>query len=233
MEHKPKHNPFHAFSQLVGLEFVEIAKYVKEASEGLKVKEIDFNTRLMAMASYVPEFTKPGFLQTPRQLNPFILREKYNYEYKFFHLLRGSALISSYSLLESSLSDACELAKRQFNLQLSYKDIKGDSTLHVFKKYLTKVVGVKLDDLNADWEKINTNRLIRNKIVHDLSRIDKDSERHLYAKMKEMDSIDLLDGEFLIMDNKLIIDFLESASNYFMRTSIKLQILWDKYNGIE
>jgi hypothetical protein len=94
-------------------------------------------------------------------------------------------------------------------------------------------VGINLDDLNGDWEKINTVRLIRNKIVHDLSRINKDSEPLLYAKMEEIESINLLDREFLIMDNKLVTDFLGSASNYFIMTLCKVANSWGSHNNDE
>jgi hypothetical protein len=84
MEERPKRNPFHAFTQLVGLEFVEIGKYIREASEGLKAKERDFNVRIAAITNHSAGIIKPGFLNAPPQLSPFILREMYNYEYKFF-----------------------------------------------------------------------------------------------------------------------------------------------------
>jgi hypothetical protein len=235
--HAQKSDPFNGFCLLTTWQFNDIVKYLNEASDGLKEKQKDFLVRFAILHNGSANMRPMDFRHNAMPtINPFLLAEKYNYEHKFFHYLIGSSLLTSYSLFESSMGQLCDIAKQSFEVKLSYKDIKGESTIHTLRKYLEKVVGINippLKDTESHWRSINTFRLIRNKIVHEMSRIDSNNgqDKALYNKMKTMRGISLLRDEFLINSNDLVVDFIISAQMYFQSSALGLSILWEKRHG--
>jgi len=87
-------------------------------------------------------------------------------------ILRYSSIVSTFILVESALSAICHELQREDGFSLNLADLSGKG-LDQCRKFLTRVAGVDLSELDPEWRQFSDWRRIRNCIVHangDLSR---------------------------------------------------------------
>lgn len=109
-------------------------------------------------------------------------------DYDFRQNLRRSQIIMLYSFLESKLKEGCNSYAKAHNKKNTIGNLKGQSDLDKIKLFIKRSMGIKIDDLNPEWNYLNNVRVVRNKIVHhnglikksdkDFNKIEKFSKNH-------------------------------------------------------
>lgn len=77
----------------------------------------------------------------------------------------GMTIVSSIAYVEKILNKICDLYKCRFNLQISFKDLKGTG-LYRASNYLHKVVVVPPLSTLTHWEQMSDLKKVRNEFVH-------------------------------------------------------------------
>lgn len=131
------------------------------------------------------------------------------------HLIKPSMVIDIYSLVDFWLKEICNQQKKRKNLNLSYRDIKGNSDLDVFQKYLTKVVGKNLDKVQNSYKQLDKLRIVRNKCIHNGGHVLDENEK---AKISTFNGISFAASVILIEDT-FIFDSIDNAKTYLFETA--------------
>ncbi len=87
------------------------------------------------------------------------------YEKNFPKKLRYSFLLLVWSTVETQMKATCDRAGKHSSSDLTLADIRGDSTLSRCRKYLEKVVGIRIHDGRL-WAEVQTLQKVRNCIIH-------------------------------------------------------------------
>jgi len=90
----------------------------------------------------------------------------------FIQNFRSSIVIQLFSFLEIELRKACERHQSKNNKDFGVNDLKGSNDIDKIKKYLTKSVGININDLSPEWLFFNNLRKVRNVVVHHNSIIE-------------------------------------------------------------
>ncbi len=157
-----------------------------------------------------------------------------NYAIEFFQfgetypaILKSSLLITAYSFFESKLKKICEEIQQRENIKLKVTDINGRNYIEKARKYLEKVIGVNLKDLNNEWNEIIKFQRVRNLITHNNSNAWKDKDNPIKNQSKEVKStIEFLKnnryisynsdhGDFIIVDSKFVLEFYKNIEVYY------------------
>lgn len=93
---------------------------------------------------------------------------------------------------------------------LSYKDIKGASDLDAYRKYLTKVAALSLQNAQPSYDHLDNLRMVRNCAIHNGGHI-KDEEQRL--KLEQIPGI-TVSGSLVIIADSFIWDSLNHAKVY-------------------
>ena len=107
-----------------------------------------------------------------------LYNDYYNIELHHVDIHRKSCLVTLYSYLESFLNYLCECLYDLNGYSVKYTDLKGHGIFRA-KLYLDKVVGVDFKKINPEWTKICNLNLIRNSIVHNSGKSDKEKTNKL------------------------------------------------------
>lgn len=129
-------------------------------------------------------------------------------------LLRASALITIYNLLEHHLNDLCLYFEAKNISKIKLNDISGKG-IEKSKKYLTKVVEINFDSLNTEWSFIKSLNLVRNHIVHNGSILPADEGHKLNIFVSSCPELTGLSGKELIINNGFIHHVLEELMSFF------------------
>lgn len=124
------------------------------------------------------------------------------------HLIKPDMIINIYSFLEFWLQKICNFYEKNKNLNLSYKDIKGNNDLNTYHKYFTKVVGLNLNHLQTTYEKLNELREIRNKFIHNGGYVT-DEEAKKFKSIATSNSL-------LSISEDYIYEILQNAKDYLI-----------------
>ncbi len=109
----------------------------------------------------------------------FLNRSSKASEHSIFYpqSFRTAFLVQLFSILEYELRVICLHHHIENKTDFSINDLSGRSDLEKAKKYLTKSCSVNFENLNPEWNFLNTIRKIRNSIVHhkgEIKKTDKD-----------------------------------------------------------
>lgn len=94
------------------------------------------------------------------------------FEDYFPNLQRRSALITLFSFLEYQLDKLCRLFATDQEFSISLSDLK-DTGIDRSYRYLTKVVGLEIDNGTSTWRELKLIQGLRNAIVHDDGKLKK------------------------------------------------------------
>jgi hypothetical protein len=136
----------------------------------------------------------------------------------FFHIdhfIKPDMVINIYSLVDYWLKEICLLQQKRNSLNLGYKDIKGNNDLHVFQKYLTKVVGLDLTSVSDSYNHLDNLRIVRNKLIHSGGHVLDENEQ---KKIANIDGIGL-GGTLLFIDDSFIWRLLDHAKIYLFEAA--------------
>ena len=134
----------------------------------------------------------------------------------FSQFIKPDMLLNIYSFLEFWLISICENQKKSMNLSLSFKDIKGDNDLHVYRKYLVKYVGLELKSAKSDYDRMQELRKIRNYFIHHGGHV-------AHVSIKEQEKVTNIKGislsaSLIVVEDDFVWTSLESA-NKFLHTA--------------
>jgi len=135
--------------------------------------------------------------------------------HRFSHLVKPDMIMNIYSLVDFWLSEICEYHRRNLNLDLGSKDIKGENELHARHKYLTTYAGLNLSAVQDSYKKLDDLRNVRNKFIHGGGHIPNDQEK----KFTAINGISLL-GTLIIIDNNFVWSMLEHAKKYLQAAAL-------------
>lgn len=135
---------------------------------------------------------------------------------------RKSQLISLFAFMESHMKILCDYVAQDKKMTLKITDLSGSNYIEQGKVYLSKVLDVKLGDLNDFWPPINHYKAIRNCITHRNSNFklnNKTNEEQPLYKSLDYFGIDKFKiysfGEFSIESTDFLIKFCEFQWDFF------------------
>ncbi|MFC6203571.1 hypothetical protein ACFPZK_02440 [Psychrobacter urativorans] len=102
-----------------------------------------------------------------------LYNEYYNIELHHIDIHRKSCLVTLYSYLESFLNHLCGCLHKLNSYQVEYTDLEGKGITRA-RLYLDKIVGVDFNKINSEWASIKNLNLIRNSIVHNSGKSDRE-----------------------------------------------------------
>ena len=82
------------------------------------------------------------------------------------HLIKPDMALGVYSFFEFWIKRLAKLREDDQCLSLGYRDVKGKNDLDAYQKYLTRVAGLKLDEVQPSYLRLNELRRVRNKLIH-------------------------------------------------------------------
>lgn len=156
-----------------------------------------------------------------------ILEEEIINNAEFGKILNNSVFLTIYSMFEHELLNICLICKKAEGLALGPKDLTGRNYIGQCKKFITKLVGVNLDSLNQEWEKIQKYQQLRNTITHRSGKITD-------PKPDIIDFIDQTDGVSIDTTKSIItidtVEFLKELIDLIIKylTSITKEIVCQK-----
>ena len=129
-------------------------------------------------------------------------------EFIYLRMHRYSAILATYSYLESSMNKLCAEFETRNCIPISVNDLGGDG-IYRCRKYMTKLAGVDFTKINAQWSHLTTLNKLRNCIIH----ADGNAEllRSSASFIKEIENI----GDLSFVEQKLVM-----ASSDFVYRSI-------------
>jgi len=141
---------------------------------------------------------------------------------QFPHNFRASFLVQIISCIESELKKICNHYGNHHEQKFTVDDLKGSDDLEKCKTYLKLFSDIDFNDFNKEWQFIKQCKFLRNKIVHNDSKIKRDN-KNLINFAKKSESIELINFhepffkniEFVIIDNNLIDELLTVAKEFF------------------
>jgi len=112
---------------------------------------------------------------------------------EFANILNQSIYLTIFSTFENEFLKLCAWCQYTENLNIGPKDIKDQNYIGQCRKFITKVLNVKLDGLNQEWNEIRKYQIIRNSIAHN-GGILKDAKTDMLNFVKHADGI-LIDSK--------------------------------------
>ncbi|MEQ1586729.1 MAG: hypothetical protein ABL895_12665 [Cyclobacteriaceae bacterium] len=195
---------------------IEVNLQLESFREYIKLTESTIEIELKQRIEHYNKFLREG--------NEEEIREFYNYEdheirEQTHQLFFNSLFISIYSFLEKKMLQLCKLAESKQLIKV--RDLSDDGIVK-YRKYLTKILCINLDEVNIQWDLFMRYKVLRNLLVH-TSTNTIDFEKSNLQKIVTLRSIDGLivedrEGfvEFEIRNKQLLLDFC-SAIGIFLK----------------
>ena len=167
---------------------------------------------------------------SPDDADWHLMRDEYqqNVEFVFPFVLRGSVLISLYSMSELAITEIAGSIQRERGLEKSLDDVKGGSFLDRAKKYYSSQLGLKLCENNQTWERLQILTGLRNAVAHQngrLAMVDKKRRKKIQAWINKGIGIDCYHGYIFVSE-----DFLKETFNViqdYLKDLVQRYWAWD------
>lgn len=158
--------------------------------------------KLFAMA-------KEASLQEPSAVDTSEASERF-IAHSVTAFIRPDMVCNVYSLVDFWLPQLCSFHKHKNSLVLSYKDIKGESDLDAYHKYLTKVAPLSLQNAQTSYDHLDNLRMVRNCYIHSGGHIKDEQQR---IKFEQVSGITAL-GSLVTIADQFVWDSLNHAKVY-------------------
>jgi len=140
----------------------------------------------------------------------------YNYQNQPHNILRESILISLVTILERYIDVYCESFMIHYNLEISYKNLKG-STLDQFKTFTKKVLMLKLDFDHESWKKILGLYEVRNILVHRGGQIPNEKLGRIENFVSQYNIFSIGEEKDIQLTHSSCLEAISSIKKYFHR----------------
>ncbi|MGF7048719.1 hypothetical protein J2T13_003227 [Paenibacillus sp. DS2015] len=179
---------------LVGLELLDLKSFLS-----------DMEINIQNQKEYMLKHDSNAF--------EFLSSNDFNYAHRvdvrYPYLLRNSAFISTYSLLESALNDICNHYKQKKYVHTDINKFRG-AIIDKAKKFINIDIGIPTKQI--EWKKMDHYRQIRNSIVHNRGYIfssDADTRKiNLAINRLKGSGISLRNQSMLELDENACINFI-------------------------
>ncbi|GHN01558.1 hypothetical protein WSM22_30470 [Cytophagales bacterium WSM2-2] len=219
-------------SNYIDFEFHALRTFVKQTSD--LYDDWEKQTIKTFKENESPEIDGQGNVPYMRRW----LKNQLNTRDQIGGIMLSSGFVSSVSLFEYFLKDICDIMIDKS--KITPDEIDGESYIEKSKIFLTKVVGVDLSSDEEKWKILFGYSEIRNKIVHNQSRIKKHKGKRekeqppLYRKIKEMSGV-IFDvqtessAHFIITEPEFIYNYCTLAEEYL---SLTIQKVWQRIKAL-
>ncbi len=139
-------------------------------------------------------------------------------EFIYLRMHRYSAVLASYSYLETSLNKICSDLQQTNNILLSVTDLHGDG-INRCKFYLERLAGIDFSSINEKWSGLTTLNKIRNCIMHADGDAERVRGRDKFIRLVETS------GDLSFIEKKLVMvtrEFVEKSINDIEETLLYL-----------
>lgn len=142
-----------------------------------------------------------------------------------------SSLIYLYSILESHLRDLCIILKNKFQVNLDITDLSNRNYIDTSFIYLSKVIGIKDNNIDPYKKVLKDFQTIRNILVHDLGDINNSKIDLITSIISQYDGIEINEQKILLTNNTAIVTLLKNIILMFQ------ELYWliderDSYNKL-
>tara|TARA_R110002049_G_scaffold17289_2_gene67547 strand:- start:960 stop:1640 length:681 start_codon:yes stop_codon:yes gene_type:complete len=202
---------FHADEVMLDFKFDPIISYLEESEVMIRRKGDEIKTKFEEWEK------KYGHDLNVPDAYDIYENEVLNYG-EFPKLLNNSIFLVIYSMFESHYQELCMIVGNRIGSSLRVKDLAGGSDIELCRNYLTKVVGVNLENSNTEWSEIKKYQILRNAIAHNtgtLKKIDTDLEKFIERKS----GVKLLNQTIYIEEILFLTSFIDLIKKYFMKTN--------------
>ena len=175
-------------------EYIELAlKYSKQASEEINQGILNWDSKNLD-----PQFSGHD-----------VYEDDFLSLCNFEDTIVTSTIILINSELETSLKFICNEYYKNVNRKINPKNIKGDNNLDNYKLYLEKIMDIDLSEIN--WKLLFSYNLLRNKIVHQNSKIILNEGEKLfsnkeYIKLKIINDVSISNSGAITLRNRNPLD---------------------------
>lgn len=126
-----------------------------------------------------------------------------------------SSLIYLYSVLESHLREICTILKDENAVLLDISDLSNRNYLETCFIYLSKVIGLNLENLDPYRNTFTDFQNLRNCLVHDFGIITPNKKNQIHKTLEAYKGIELIEGKIQIINYSILITFLRSIIMLF------------------
>jgi hypothetical protein len=140
----------------------------------------------------------------------------------FPHYFRATFLILVLAFIEHELGAICDIHQRKHRVEYSAQELKCKSEFDKTRRYLTRAVGIDFNSLEPEWNFISVLRRIRNSLVHNQGKMQKESKNwhvvELFLKdypVMTVEEIGSHEVRLVISDSKLNVALLSKAQSFF------------------
>lgn len=126
-----------------------------------------------------------------------------------------SSLIYLYSVLESHLREICTILKDDNAVLLDISDLSNRNYLETCFIYLSKVIGLNLENLDTYRNTLKDFQNLRNTLVHDFGIITPNKKNQIHKTLESYKGIELIEGKIQINNYSILITFLRSIIMLF------------------
>lgn len=132
--------------------------------------------------------------------------------FRFNHFIKPDMLINIYSYLDFWLDRLSKYHKRRLKLSLGFKDIRGNNDLDAYKKYFSQYCGLKLEDINSIYTKLDDLRIIRNRLIHNGGFVE-DGDEVKFKKIKDIK----IHSSLIIISDDYVWNTLEYVKDFLLK----------------
>ncbi|MBE0427405.1 MAG: hypothetical protein IBX72_12285 [Nitrospirae bacterium] len=147
-------------------------------------------------------------------LTDFYAEEFHRIDRIFLRTFRYSAVVTIYSLLETSMNSLCSILKQMKGINIELEEIRGDG-IERAKVYLKKACGIKFPERSHAWSELQKLNKIRNCIIHaegDIWRTH--SPTKLNNILKNTKGLALENDQYLLIEKKFLEDAITWAEDF-------------------
>ncbi|MGB6151014.1 MAG: hypothetical protein WBG48_03400 [Pricia sp.] len=205
-----KHWLFQHSEGLLSLQYNPIISYLDSTADGIKKKEDEIQE------SYRVWKEQHAGTHDPHDAYDLFESDLYDHA-KFGELLNSSTLVTIYSMFESNYYHVCQNLKLFLGSKIDVNDLRSDSNIGQCRVYITKVGSVDLSSLDNHWNHIKKYQYIRNRVVHDNSRII-DIKSDMESFIKNSDGVEYMPKSktVKIRSIEFLKKFIEVSRNYLV-----------------
>lgn len=153
----------------------------------------------------------------------------------FPNIQRSSMLVMAFSFFENQLKSICKRLKPYASSNIWLNDLFGDDIDRV-KIYLKEIIKINFPNNDKNWEEITNFRNIRNLVVHDGGKLEKERCKK-YIKLKEyIDKnnkvLKLDDHEKIVYEKEFIPHVLVTFQNFFKALLSEIERNWNPVDKV-
>lgn len=192
----------------IKMELSNLEDYIEETSATIEIKQRNLKIDYQK--------AKKEVSTDDQDLDMYFSDETWRHHELFPAFTYNSILVSLFSFFETRLKLICEINSRKQFSNVKPSHLSG-SDVERYKRYLTVVAGINLDNLHDKWKRITDIQKLRNAIIHNSAHIDIANDKNMVQFIKGDNRIKFNEqqGSFYINDVTFLKDFSKLLLSFF------------------